>query len=477
MRQLILSALLLGLIAAPLGSQAAPGMVDPLTLSRIRDSAMQDEWGYLHLAELTDQIGPRLAGSAGLAAAIERMASALRDVGAKVSLQPTTVPHWERGIELAELVDFKGRSPGTSQQLHLVALGASGSTPAIGVTAPIIVVHSFDELSERAGEAKGRIVVFNIPFDQRLADNGFAGQAYGQAGQQRFMGPSVASKVGALATLVRSVGDAAYRLPHTGATEWEPGQTPMPAAALSAEDADLLDRLSTNGPVSIHMTLTPRRGPDVDSANVLADWVGREHPDEVVVVSGHLDSWDLGTGAVDDGAGVMAAAGVIETLSRLGIHPRRTIRFVAFTDEELSGRGAEAYATAASHSSEKTVAAIECDLGAGRALGVQASVTPESMNILKGVSQALAPIGASILVRREGALGADIRSLQLAGAPGFSPVLDARHYFDYHHTAADTLDKVNPENLRSEVATLAVLAYYLAELPDPLPRVPVAGKD
>lgn len=458
-------------------AQATPVSVDPAVLANIRETAMHDDWAYDHLEELTDGIGPRLSGSAGLENAIQQVAAWMRDVGASVSLQPTWVPHWVRGAETAALVTYPGRPQGLVQTLHVTALGDSGATPPQGLEASVVVVHSVGELSARAAELKGRIVVINQRFDQRLADNGYAGDAYGLAGEARFSGPMVASKLGAVATLVRSVGNAQYRLPHTGATDWAEGQTPMPAAALAAEDADLVDRLVAKGPVTLRLQLTPQHLPDAHSANVIADWVGREHPEEVVVVGGHLDSWDLGTGAIDDGAGVMATAGVIRTLSALGIHPRRTIRFVAFTNEENGGRGGRAYFDAVSKGPGRQVAAIECDTGAGRALGVQAAVLPAAMDTLKAVSRALEPIGASLLVRREGSVGADIRALQNHGVAGFAPVLDTRQYFDYHHTAADTFDKVNPENLRSEVATLAVLAYFLADLPDALPGVSLKGEE
>ncbi|MEI6459415.1 MAG: M20/M25/M40 family metallo-hydrolase [Pseudomonadota bacterium] len=466
--------LLLG-VAAVVAAAPVSGVVDPLVLGQVRDAAMQDVWAYPQLAALTDRIGPRLSGSVGLEVAVQQVAEALRGVGATVTLQPVKVPHWVRGVERAELVDYVGRPKSLTQSLHLVALGDSGATPADGLTAPVVVVHSVEELATR--DVQGRIVLINMPFDQRLADNGYAGDAYGQAGEERFVGPMTASKRGALATLVRSVGDAQFRLPHTGVTAWEKDQQPMPAAALAAEDADLIDRLAAAGPVRLHLVLTPQHLPDAESYNVVADWVGRERPDEVVVVGGHLDSWDLGTGAIDDGAGVMAAAGVIETLARLGLHPRRSIRFVAFTNEENGGRGGKAYAEAAAKAGVQHVAAIECDMGAGRALGIQAAVTPAAMARLKAVVTALQPIGATVLLRREGVVGADIRPLQLAGAPGFAPVLDGRHYFDYHHTAADTLDKVNPENLRSEIAVMAVLAYFLAETPDPLPRARVQDEE
>ncbi len=466
-------AVLVLVISIPAALSAPPPSVDPAVLARIRDAALQDGWAYPHLAELTDSIGPRLSGSAGLEAAVDQVASLMRTLGARVSLQPTLVPHWTRGVEQGALVRYPGQPRGVTQGLHLTALGDSGATVPEGVTADVMVVHSVEELSARSAEVRGRIVLINRRFNQHLADNGYAGQAYGEAGEARFVGPMTASKLGAVATLVRSVGHASYRLPHTGATDWDEGEAPAPAAAVTAEDADLIDRLAARGPVTAHVTLTPTRGVDTPSANVVADWPGREHPEEVVVVGGHLDSWDLGTGAVDDGAGVMSTAAVIETLARLNLHPRRTIRFVAFTNEENGGRGGLAYAAAVRDGPGRQVAAIECDLGAGRALGVQAAVTAAGMTALKEVAHALEPMGATVLVQRDGVVGSDIRPLQQMGVPGFAPLLDARHYFDYHHTAADTLDKVKPEELRSQVATLAVLAYFLAESSETLVSVPV----
>ncbi len=431
------------------------------TMARIRDAAMGSDWSWQRLAELTDRIGPRLSGSPQLAAAIVQVAGAMRALGADVRLQPAKVSHWVRGEEHAELTEYPGRPPGITQTLHLTALGSSSATPAGGLTARVIVVHDFDELQARSAEVRGNIVLFEVRFDQRLADNGEAGAAYRQAGMYRFQGPSTAAALGAAAALVRSVGGADYRLPHTGETFWKPRQAPIPAAALSAEDADLVDRLSAGGAVTMKLLLTARSLPEADSADVVADWRGSERPDEVVVVSGHLDSWDLATGATDDGVGVMAAAGVIQVLQQLNVHARRSIRFIAWADEESgSGGGDRAYFDSVQQNIATQSAAIESDEGAGRALGINASVTPESL-----------AIGATALERHDGPLGADIAPLQAAGTPGFSPLVDARHYFDYHHTAADTLDKVDPQNLKSQVATMAVLAYYLAQLPEPLPRV------
>ncbi len=440
------------------------------TLARIRDGAMNGKWAWKHLAALTDTIGPRLSGSPQLSAAIAQVAEAMRSLGAQVTLQPVKVPHWERGAELAELIEYPGRPPGLTQRLHLTALGSSAATPAEGLSTHVIVVHDFNELTARSGEVRGDIVLFDEHFDQRLADNGDSSDAYSQAVLYRRSGPSSAAALGAVAALVRSVGGAIYRLPHTGSTDWEDPQRAIPAAALAAEDADLVARLAAAGPVTLKLLLTPRTLPDADSNNVIADWPGFEKPGEYVIVSGHLDSWDLGTGATDDGVGVIAAAAVIEVLKRLDLHPRRTIRFIAWTNEENGGRGNQAYCDSVCKKIGTQAAAIESDDGAGRALGVNAAVTKESLAALQPVMDALAAIGATALSRHDGELGSDIRPLQFAGVPGFSPRVDTRHYFDYHHTAADTLDKVEPQNLNSQVATMAVLTYYLAELPDPLPR-------
>jgi hypothetical protein len=398
----------------------------------------------------------------------------MRSLGARVTEQPAKVPHWVRGEERAELVEYPGKPTGTAQALRLTTLGGSSATPAAGLTARIIVVHDFDELKFRAKEVRDNIVLFESRFDQRLADNGYAHDAYRQAGAYRFNGPSVAQTLGAAAVLVRSIGGANFRLPHTGTTRWKDGQSPIPCAALAAEDADLIERLAASGPVTLKLVLTPKTLPDADSNNVIADWAGREKPDEYVVVSGHLDSWDLATGATDDGVGVIGAAAVIEILKQLGLHPRRTVRFVGWTNEENGGRGGNAYFESVRGNIEAQVAAIESDDGAGRSLGLSAAVTQDSQALLQPVLDALRPIGATVLMRTGEEVGADITPLQRAGVPGFAPLVDSRHYFDYHHTAADTLDKVDPENFRSQVATMAVLAYYLAELPEPLPRFSIS---
>jgi carboxypeptidase Q len=467
-------ALLCTAAKAGISPVAQPPPVDAATLARIRDAAMSSDWAWQRLADLTDKIGPRISGSPQLSAAVTQVADGMRSLGARVTLQPAKVPHWVRGDERADLMEYPGRPAGITQRLHLTALGGSGATPAGGVTARVIVVHDFEELKARAAEVRGNIVLFPFHFNQHLADNGDANDAYGQAVSYRVAGPSAAAALGAAAALVRSVGGADFRLPHTGATVWKEGQAPIAAAALTAEDADLVARLAAVGPVTLKLVLTPQILPDADSNNVIADWPGREKPGEYVIVSGHLDSWDLATGATDDGVGAMAAAGVIEILRQLDLHPRRTVRFIGWTNEENGGRGAKAYFASVAKTVDSHVAAIESDEGAGRSFGLAGTVTPQTLARLQPVLDALGPIGATGFSRRDGELGADIAPLQEAGVPGFAPWVDTRHYFDYHHTAADTLDKVDPQNLRSQVATMAVLAYYLAEMPEPLPRFEIS---
>ena len=468
---LLLLCALLGVLPNPASAAASDTAA---TLARIRSAAMASPWAMQQLTTLTDTIGPRISGSPQLDAAIEQVAVAMRALGAQVRLQPAKVPHWVRGAEQAELTDYPGRPAGLSQRLHVTALGFSGATAPEGLNARVVVVQDFDELQRRASEVPGSIVLFDEHFEQHLADNGDAFEAYGHAVQYRSGGAAKAAALGARAALVRSVGGADYRLPHTGVTVFKDAQSAIPAGALSAEDADLVARLAAQGPVTMKLLLTPATLPDADSNNVIADWPGREKPGDVVIVSGHLDSWDLGTGAIDDGVGTMAAAGVIAVLKQLDLHPRRTIRFIAWSSEENGGAGSRAYFESVRDRVDTQVAAIESDAGAGRSLGVNAAVEPRSLASLQPVIDALAPIGATALARFDRELGADIGPLQGAGVPGFAPRVDGRHYFDYHHTAADTLDKVDPQNLNSQVATMAVLAYFLADLPDPLPRFKVA---
>ena len=452
-----------------LADAPAPAL-DVATLTRIRDAALSSDYPYERLSELTDQIGPRLSGSAGAAAAVSLIADQLRSIGLQVTLQPVKVPHWVRGIETAELVDYPKRPAGISQKVVLTALGGSGATPAAGLTLPVLVVHSIEELTAHQAEVKGRIVLFDVAFDQHLADNGRAGNAYGEAGMYRFIGPATAAKMGAAAALVRSVGGADFRIAHTGSTGWGSGKdkvAPIPAAAVTAEDAMLMTRLAAKGEIKLHLTLTPQTLPEADSSNVIADIAGQDKAQEVVIISGHLDSWDLGQGAIDDGAGLVTAMGVANVFRKLGLHPHRTVRVIGWMNEENGVRGGKAYFEANSTQLKNHVATIETDSGAGRPLGLIASINGQEEKLLEPLKGLMRSIGTPVVEVRAYAGGTDVSALTAQGVPSFEPLLDNRNYFSYHHTPADTLDKVEPENLRRQVAMLAMLTWYLAEMPVP----------
>jgi carboxypeptidase Q len=438
-------------------------------MEKIRDAAIRDPYALNELRHLTDNIGPRLAGSPQAQQAVEWVASEMRALGADVTLEKAMVPHWVRGAETGELVSWAGQAPGTTQKVVLTALGGSVATAPEGLTAEVIVVPDFQALRALpAGAAKGKILLFNHPFDKELAAVGNGGAAYGGAVVYRGVGPIAAASVGAAAVLVRSAGGADYRLPHTGMTEYDSSQPKIPAAAVTAEDAETLADLAAQGPVKMHLTLTPQILPDAQSYNVIADWKGTEHPEQVVIVSGHLDSWDLGTGAIDDGAGIAVSMQAVHLLQSLGIRPKRTVRFVAWMCEEQGSQGAAAYVVDYKDQIANHIGAIESDLGADHPTGISFEGKPELNAFLRPVSQVLSGIGAPLL--ESGGSGEDISGLAEKGVPSFAPIQDSRFYFNYHHTAADTFDKVDPKHLSENAAIMAVLAYALADSPAPAPR-------
>jgi hypothetical protein len=436
-------------------------------LRTIRDAALKSDYAWHQLAHLTENIGPRPAGSPQAQAAAEYVAAELRQLGLDVHLEPAQVSHWVRGEEKAELVEYPGQGPGTTQRIVLAAVSGSSATPTDGITADVVVVHSFNELAALGRDkVKGKTVLYNVSYDERKALAGYSFEAYGEAVVYRSNGAKAAAGLGAIASLVRSVGGANYRLPHTGHS------TPagIPDADLAAEDADLIEHLAGQGRVRMHLTLTPQTLPETTGYNVVADLKGSEHPEQIVIVSGHLDSWDLGRGAIDDGAGVVISMEAAEVLQRLHIRPRRTLRVIAWMDEENGSGGSKAYAEA--HAAEMTnyVAAIESDEGAGHPLGFALKMSPEALAALRPVADTLDPVGATILRAEEESPGADIDPLVKAGVPGIGIIQDARRYFDYHHSAADTLDKVDPQELKENAAAMAVMGCFLALAPEPLPR-------
>lgn len=440
------------------------------TMERLRDAAIKDPYALDELRHLTDNIGPRLSGSPQAGQAVQYVAAEMRALGAKVTLERAMVPHWVRGVETAELVAWPGQTPGTTQKVVLTALGGSVATPAEGLTAEVVVVDNWQQLSALpAGSVKGKILLFNHKFDKQLAAQGGGLEAYGGGVVYRGAGPIAGATAGAAAVLVRSVGGADFRLPHTGFTAYTPAVQKIPAAAVSAEDGDLLQDLAGQGPVKMHLTLTPQTFPDAESYNVIADWPGTEHPEQVVLVSGHLDSWDLGTGAIDDGAGVVVSMQALHLLKALDIHPRRTVRFVAWMSEEEGSEGAAAYMMDHKDDIANHIGAIESDLGADHPSGIFYAGKPALGQWLRPVSQVLDGIGAETLVAAP-ETGEDIAGLTEKGVPSFAPVQDSRFYFNYHHTAADTFDKVDPRHLNENAAVMTVLSYALADSAETVPR-------
>jgi carboxypeptidase Q len=440
------------------------------TMARLRDAALKDPYALNELRHFTDNIGPRISGSPQAGQAVEYVAAEMRALGAEVTLEKAKVPHWVRGVETAEVVAWPGQTPGTKQKVVLTALGGSVATPAEGLTAEVVVVDDWQELKALPPDAaKGKILLFNHKFDKELAAQGKGMEAYVGAVIYRAAGPIAGATAGAIAVLVRSVGGADYRLPHTGMTQYSNEVTKIPAAAVSAEDADLLKDLTSQGPVKLHLTLTPQTLPDADSYNVIADWKGTEHPEQVVVVSGHLDSWDLGTGAIDDGAGVVVSMQVIHLLHDLDIHPRRTVRFIAWMCEEQGSQGAAQYMADHKNDFANHIGAVETDGGADHPTGIFYAGKSALGQWLNPVAQVLDAIGAATNVASP-ETGEDIGGLTENGVPSFAPVQDSRYYFNYHHTAADTFDKVVPLHLNENAAVNAVLAYALADSADPAPR-------
>ncbi|MGA9994245.1 MAG: M20/M25/M40 family metallo-hydrolase [Pyrinomonadaceae bacterium] len=449
-------------------NQFSPQLINEM--KQIQQAALESDYAYRQLAHLTNNIGPRLSGSSQAQQAVDYVAGEMRRLGLEVKLEKVLVPHWVRGEETAALTEFPGQATGTTQKVVLTALGGSVATPAQGLTAEVVVVGNMGDLQALGKEkVTGKIVLFNSHFDKQMAAQGFGGEAYGQAVFYRGAGPSAAARLGAVAALVRSVGGADYRLPHTGATRYATDAPQIPAAAVTSEDADMMAQLVAEGTVRMHLLLTPQTLPDAPSYNVIADLRGSEHPEQIVIVSGHLDSWDLGTGAIDDGAGVVVAMQAAQLLQKLQLKPKRTIRVIAWMNEENGLAGGRTYAQDYKTEIPNHFAAIESDSGAGHPLGFNMNANPSIIQMLAPVSNVLQASGAGLMRKVDGS-EADISPLQAAGVPVFGLWQDTRFYFNYHHTAADTLDKVAPRELQENAAAMAVLAYALASMPEQLPR-------
>ena len=440
-------------------------------LQQIQTAALASDYAYRQTAYLSNNIGARLTGSKQAGRAVEYVADEMKKLGLTVRLQKLTVPHWVRGEETGELVEFEGMAKGTTQKIVLTALGGSIATPNTGLISEIIVADSFAELEQLGRKnVAGKIVLLNNKFDRDLQESGFGGAAYGQATGYRGGGAIAAGRLGAVAVLVRSAGGSQNRLPHTGAMRYDNNVAKIPAAAVTFEDAEMIAYLAKMGTVKIKLLLTPQTLPDTTSYNVIADLKGNEKPDEIVIVSGHLDSWDLGTGALDDATGVAVSMQVPYLLKQLKIKPKRTIRVIAYMNEENGLVGGRTYGLEEEANIGKHFAAIESDLGASHPLGIYYTGKPEIQPYLAPISNILRLQGAGLSQFQMGGVGADIGPLTQRGVPSFAPWFNQQTYFNYHHTAADTFDKVNPKELAEVGSVMAVLAYGLANLEQNLPR-------
>ncbi len=437
---------------------------DRTAAERILEAALADHHAYHRLAWLTDRIGPRITGSANLEKAIEWATEEFRNDGQEnVHTEPVAVPHWVRGKETARVV-----SP-TVHPVVITALGGSISTPEGGITAEVVAVDNYDELKLLGEEVRGKIVLYTRP----IVRNGGREAGYGSAATYRVTGATEAAKLGAVAAMNRSLGTAAYRLPHTGMMRYEDGIPKIPAASISAEDSELIQRLLAAGEkVTLHFELGCRNLPMAASANVVAEIRGREKPEQVVILACHFDSWDLGTGAIDDGAGCIMVMESLRIIRAAGLTPRRSLRGVLYTGEENGLWGGKAYALAHAAETGNIVAALESDAGAGAPLGFGVSAGAGAVELLTEWAAPLAVIGADAV--RDGGGGADISPLKPYGVPQIGQRQDTTYYFDWHHSMADTLDKVDPDLLAKNVAAMAVLGFALAEAEETVPRLPEA---
>ena len=426
-----------------------------ISLSPLNSSERRTEtdFAYQRLAELCDTFGPRFSGTTNLEAAIDWAQAKMKADGLEnVHGEDVMVPHWVRGEESAEMLEP------TRQKLPMLGLGGSVATPKRGITAPVLVVQSFEDLKQHASAARGKIVLFNVPF-----------VTYGQAVAYRINGASQAAKAGAVASLIRSVTPFGLQTPHTGMMAYERGVPRIPHAAITIEDADKLQRWQERGKqVVVRLKMSAKLLPDAHSRNVVAEIVGRERPDEIVLVSGHLDSWDITPGAIDDGGGAVSAWEAVRLMHALGLRPRRTVRVVLWVNEENGLRGAKNYAERHRPELPKHVLAIESDMGVFRPSGFTFQGSEQAKAIIGQVGSLLGGIQADKIVLGGG--GADVAQLSPSGVPVMELTVEDSKYFWFHHTAADTPDKVNPKELSQCVAAMAVMAYVVADMPESLPR-------
>jgi carboxypeptidase Q len=414
--------------------------------ARLIGAALAGPFAWERLALMTDTFGHRLSGSQALEDTIRWAAEEMKKDGLEnVRLEPVKVPHWVRGQESAEIV-----AP-VRHEMVMLGLGNSVGTPPEGVEADVLVVRNFDELDAAGPRVRGRIVLFNVPFT-----------TYGDTVVYRATGPSRAATLGAVAALVRSVGPPGLRTPHTGSLRYAPDAPQIPAAALTVEDAERLQRMTDRGTVPrVRLRMEARFLPDAESANVVGEIRGRERPEEVVVVGGHIDSWDVGAGATDDGGGCVVTWEALRLMKALNLRPRRTVRVVLWTNEENGTRGGQAYAARYRDELSRHVLMIESDSGVFRPTGFGFTGSPGARARIAEIATLLRGIQADTIAG-EG-VEADIGpSVQAGHVPAMSLAVDG-NYFLLHHTPADTVDKIDPMDMARASAAIAVMAYVVAD--------------
>ena len=444
----ILSVLLISMTNANTIPEKFQDSAEKLITASLAESTV-----YNRLAYLCDTFGPRLSGSNNLEDAIDWILAEMKKDGlSNVHGEKVKVPAWIRGKESARLI-----KP-FAKDLAMLGLGGSIGTPRAGIRGEVIVVDSFKELDDRKDEVKGKIVLFNVEFT-----------TYGQTVQYRYIGAQAAAKYGAVASLIRSVGPWSMNTPHTGVMAYADTIPKIPHAALTVEDAMMLRRIHDRGDkIILELKMEARMVADRYSRNVVADLPGSEFPDEVVVLGGHIDSWDVGQGAQDDGGGCMAAWHAVKLIKDLGLQPRRTLRGVMWTNEENGGRGSKAYRDTHRAELDKHIVGIESDGGVFKPQGFGFSGSADAMGIVSEIGQLLNGIDAGEIT--EGGRAADVAPLNDEGVPVMSLKVDGSKYFWYHHTNADTFDKVDKDELNRCVAAMAIMAFVLADLNEPLPR-------
>ncbi|MFH2006874.1 MAG: M20/M25/M40 family metallo-hydrolase [bacterium] len=442
-----------------------PGWLAPYqpVARRIVRHAQTHEHAWNRLLAICDDIGPRLVGSAANRRAVDWAMRTLRAEGfANVRAEKVLVPGWVRGRESLTLLAPR------RAELPLLGIGLSVGTPPGGITAPVVVVSGKGELKRLGPGVRGKIVLFNHvmpPYDPKQ------GTGYGKAAYYRVHGASLAAKQGAVAALVRSVTAHSLRTPHTGMMEYDKGVPRIPVAAVTVEDAALMARFQKRGiPVRVRLEMGARNLGNVPASNVLAELTGTQKPDEYVLIGCHLDSWDTGTGAHDDGVGCAMAMAALTTIRELKLRPRRTVRLVLWTAEELGLLGAKRYAKEHAAELSRHVAGIEADAGGfrftrlGYELSKKGGSHPDAVRRLGQLLRLVAPLGKKPFLQKDWS-GADLVPLRERGILLLGLITDVRHYFDVHHSPADTVDKIDPRDLRDSTAAMAVLAYVLADLP------------